>query len=172
MSFEVDKYVKEKEGHTPHVSTGNKDCRTAAEALVIAGASIIVFRGFGRNFLPAAASSQNWFKARLQYIYHYGDSLAMTWRRGVHQLSVHITDDPRQTIAKHLSHWIDNTADLLINPPKSPLYCSSSRGIGAPIHRSAAGQQWDRLGRHKNSRRYCTTSSGWWGATSQGTAGD
>ena len=62
--------------------------------------------------------------------------------------------------SKHLSHWIDNTADPLISPPKSPVYCSSSREFDAPIHRSAAGQQWGRRGGHKNSRRCYTTVGG------------
>ena len=79
MSFEADEDVKEKEGHTHHILTVDKGFRIAAEGLVIAGASIIVLQGSWSNLLQVAAPSQNWFKARLQYIYHYGDSLVMTW---------------------------------------------------------------------------------------------
>ena len=139
MSFEADEDVKEKEGHTPHLLTVNNHSRTAAKGLVIAGASIIVLHGPGSNFLQVAASSQNWFKARIQFIHHYGDSLAMKWRSGVHQLPIHIADHPRQTIPEHIRHWTDNTADPLISPPQSPSPCSSPKGFGAPIYRSAAG---------------------------------
>ena len=42
MSFDADEDVKEREGHTPLLLAMDKGHRTAAEALVNAGASIIV----------------------------------------------------------------------------------------------------------------------------------
>ena len=125
ISFDADTNVKEREGHTPLLLTVDKGRRTAVEALVNAGASIIVLEGSGITLLQVAASSQNSCKARLQYIRHYGGSLAKTGRRGIHQFPVHITDDPRQTGLKHSSHWIDNTVDPLINLARFPLYRSS-----------------------------------------------
>ena len=69
MTFEADEYVKEQKGHTPHVLTVNKSYRTAAEALEIAGAAIIVLQGFGSNVLKVAASSQIWFTKRVYNTY-------------------------------------------------------------------------------------------------------
>ena len=61
MSFDSDEDVKEQEGHMPLLLTMDKWCRTTAEILVIAGASIMVHQGSGRNMLQIAASFQNWF---------------------------------------------------------------------------------------------------------------
>ena len=76
----------------------DKGCRTAAEAFVIAGTSIIILQGSGSNMLHVAAPSQKWFKARLQYILQYGGSLAMTWGSGVYQSqstlrTIHVKQD-------------------------------------------------------------------------------
>lgn len=86
---------------------------TAAQALITAGASTTVLDESGKTLLQVAASSQNTFKERLEHILYHGDSLAEAGDRGFHQLPVHIADDPRQSVLKRLSHWIEDTAGPL-----------------------------------------------------------
>ena len=120
ISFGADANVEDVEGRTALLVAVDNGRSTAAQALITAGASTTVLDESGKTLLQVAASSQNIFKERLEHILHHGDRFAETGDRGIHQLLVHIADDPRQSFLKRLSHWIENTTGPLTCLVKDP----------------------------------------------------
>ena len=112
MSLGADVNVKGKDGRTPPTTAVDNGRSTAAQVLDESE----------KTLLQVAASSQKLFKERLEHIRHYGDSLAERGARGLHQLPVHITDDPHQKVLKCLSHWIETTARPLMVLADNPKF--------------------------------------------------
>ena len=125
LSFGADANVEDVRGRTPLLVAVDNGRSTAAQALITAGASTTVLDEPGKTLLQVAASSQNIFKERIKHILYHGDSLAEAGDRGFHQLLVHIADDPRQSVLKRLSHWIEDTAGPLTHIVKDPSFIAA-----------------------------------------------
>ena len=120
ISFGADANVEDVKGRTALLVAVENGRSTAAQALITAGASTTVLDETGMTLLQVAASSENIFKERLEHIERHGERLAETGDRDIHQFPVHIAEDPRQSVLKRLSHWIENTAGpltCLVNDP-------------------------------------------------------
>ncbi len=120
ISLGAEVNIEDNDGHTALLVAVLHGRSAAVQALVAAGALTTVLDESGRTLLQVAASSQEIFQERLQHVRHYRDRLAERGSRSIHQLPVHIADDPRQKILNRLSYWIESTLFPLTCLAKNP----------------------------------------------------
>ena len=109
MSFGADVEVEDGRGRTPLLVAVENGRSAAAEALVTAGASTTVLQASGKTLLQVAASSQDVFEERVEFMKLYFD----TWLESGGLLrqqefrwhQVDIADDPHQSFMERFSFW-------------------------------------------------------------------
>ena len=116
MSFGADIKVEDRRGCTPLLVAVENGRSAAAGALVTAGASTTVLQASGKTLLQVAASSQNIFKERVEFMKLYLDTqlesggLLRPQEFRWHQ--VDIADESHQSFLEHFSFWYErNTLD-------------------------------------------------------------